>query len=340
VVLDQALSDSAKSPQPAGNTDSRPPRETTARGGTLSPVVRALSWPLYPFVAAILSIVRFAPRSVLPALGRGLGWCYRKLARRELRRARLSLRCVLGLPENEALDRLADAVLDHQAMAGVESVREFFRPGTAMLENPEQLRSFVADTELRSDRGVILVTAHLGSWELVGKWVAERADRSFYALARQSPFPAFTRLMVRTRRQTRMRILWAEDPGLVSRMRAALKAGDWLGFVMDQKPRDRGAVRVEFLGLPADFVTGPAIMAVRSQAAVVSAFAVRTGSLRYRMITRELLPAGHGLRSVQEVTELMAAEIARVIRLHPEQWCWNYRRWTQAELLRHLGVTS
>ena len=55
-------------------------------------------------------------------------------------------------------------------------------------------------------------------------------------------------------------------------------------------------------------------------------FFVSEGPMRYR-VSNVLLNKGHGIESEQEVTQIMATEIERVIKLYPEQWVWNYKRW-------------
>ena len=48
--------------------------------------------------------------------------------------------------------------------------------------------------------------------------------------------------------------------------------------------------------------------------------------MRYRVVSNVLLNKGHGIEG-EQVTQIMASEIERVIKLYPEQWVWNYKRW-------------
>ena len=71
-----------------------------------------------------------------------------------------------------------------------------------------------------------------------------------------------------------------------------------------------------------------ATLARRHDCAVISILGAREGPFHYRLVSRELVPTGHGEKDEHALTQLMASEIERVIRLYPEQWSWNYRRWS------------
>jgi lauroyl/myristoyl acyltransferase len=45
------------------------------------------------------------------------------------------------------------------------------------------------------------------------------------------------------------------------------------------------------------------------------------------MLVTEILSNQHDLTDEILITQKLASEIERVIRLYPEQWCWNYKRW-------------
>lgn len=186
----------------------------------------------------------------------------------------------------------------------------------------------------RSGRGLIVVTAHLGSWEFVARYTAQASAQVFYALAKPSKLPEMTLLMDRLRARMNTVILWTDQKQLLREMLKILKNGSCLGFVMDQKPEARIGPLVEFLGQTTEFVSGPAKLSIRQGSPVLAVFCMRIGPQRYRIIHEVIAGADHGQVDEILLTQKMATAIEKVIRLFPEQWLWNYKRWRSPP---HLG---
>jgi KDO2-lipid IV(A) lauroyltransferase len=109
-------------------------------------------------------------------------------------------------------------------------------------------------------------------------------------------------------------------------MLAALRHGDWLSFVMDQKPIGRQGPEVDFFGHKVAFVSGPAAMSIKTGAPILAVYCFRIGPARYRLKWEVIDPQGTK-KTVDTLTAELAHSIEGAIRLYPEQWCWNYKRW-------------
>ena len=213
-----------------------------------------------------------------------------------------------------------------QILVALETLLEVFFPGCITFEG---LKEFKAQIEsLEKDRqGQIVVTAHLGSWEFVGYLTSRVSQCKFYALAKPSKYRIATGLLDRMRKRMNILVLWTSGASAQKNMIKALKAGSWLGFVMDQKPMGRRGPQVKFWGQKTEFVGGPAQMAIKFKKPIVAVFCVRIGRLRYRIVTKKILDVGHECSDVGALTQTMADAIENVIKAYPEQWCWNYKRW-------------
>ena len=172
-----------------------------------------------------------------------------------------------------------------------------------------------------------MVSAHLGSWELIGYAASRISACKFYALAKPSKYKAVTALLDRMRRRMKILVLWTSGASAQKNMIRALKEGSWLGFIMDQKPMGRRGPKVDFWGHQTEFVGGPAQMAIKFKKPVLAAFCVRVGVLRYRLFTKKILDVGHNHEDIHSLTQAMASEIESAVKAYPEQWCWNYKRW-------------
>ena len=177
------------------------------------------------------------------------------------------------------------------------------------------------------NRPLILITAHIGNWELVGRYVSLSTKKTFYALAKPLRAKWLNVLLRNIRERLNIQILWTGKGNFQRLMLKILANKDAVGFVMDQKPEGRLGPKVEFMGKPAEFVAGPARFAIRYQCPVISVFCVRIGFLKYKILSNIILKPDHKKSNIEAVTQLFARELEPVIKAYPEQWCWSYKRW-------------
>jgi len=90
-------------------------------------------------------------------------------------------------------------------------------------------------------------------------------------------------------------------------------------------------VFVDYFGLPACTATGPAKVALRTDAAVVPAFTIwDPGLKKYRIHfdpALTLLRSGDEEADITANTALFTCVIEDYARRYPEQWLWLHRRW-------------
>ena len=86
-------------------------------------------------------------------------------------------------------------------------------------------------------------------------------------------------------------------------------------------------LEVNFFNQATKFVAGPAKLSIRTKAPVLAVFCMREGPWRYRIVHKVIAKPNHDEGSEVQLTQSMASSIEDAIRLYPEQWVWNYRRW-------------
>jgi KDO2-lipid IV(A) lauroyltransferase len=171
----------------------------------------------------------------------------------------------------------------------------------------------------------MVVTAHFGNWELLGA-VVSLLGYELAVLARDAQDPATASLVNAARNKLGMTVLGRDD---LNEMTSWLRQGKVLGVLPDQR-QARGGRILDFMGRPATTALGPAILALRTGAAVVPAFARRMPDGRFHVVFyRPLDPPSGPERSrlievyAQKINQAIGDEIAR----HPEQWLWLHDRW-------------
>jgi KDO2-lipid IV(A) lauroyltransferase len=175
-----------------------------------------------------------------------------------------------------------------------------------------------------SANGAMMVTPHLGNWELLGQVVAAHGVR-LCAVAQPIRNSWGARLVDRARRYHGLELIPVE--GAARGMLRAARAGKPIGMLMDQNTRlGEGGMFADFFGLPVATTRAPAALARRLELPVVVAACVREeGRLRVRSVRLPRPVSGYSNDS--ELTQALMAANEELIRAYPEQYAWMYRRW-------------
>ncbi len=169
-------------------------------------------------------------------------------------------------------------------------------------------------------RGVLLVTAHLGSLSLVGQVLALHRCPASVVVEPLHP-PALLDLLHGLRSAHGIRPLPA-GPGLLRAIQTALANNEVVGLVSDRDVLGNG-VEVTFFGAPTRLPGGAAGLALRTGAAVLPAFTARVARGRYRGWFEPPLAlerTGNVRADVQANTERVTRCLEAAIRRYPEQW--------------------
>jgi KDO2-lipid IV(A) lauroyltransferase len=173
---------------------------------------------------------------------------------------------------------------------------------------------------------LIVVTGHLGNWELGGAYVAARGV-PIDAVARHMANPLFDRYLTRTRERIGMSIIHDEEA--VKRVPRSLRSGRVVAFLVDQGAVGLASTWVPFFGRLAKTPRGPAVFALRLGAPIVFGAVVRRPSGRYMLTFEAIDPVETGDREV-DVDRIVAEytlTLERHVRRTPEQYFWHHRRW-------------
>lgn len=289
--------------------------------------MRAADLCLQGLLTLILALVRVVPPAWIEPLGAAFARVLQVLARKDVKRLRENVQRVYQLPPKSHFSAMFERqVFRHHIVCGLETIRILMEPDLIHLQGFDAFAALIRQSE-RAGKGHLLLTGHLGSWELCAYYGQKAATRPLSVLAKPPKRPALQQALEGFRANLGARVLWTDRKTLLRDMLGVLRRGEGLGFVMDQKPEGRRGPLVTFLGQPTPFVGGPAAMAVRTECAVISLFCVREGAFRYRLVSEALLDAGHGVADEQAMTQRFADVIDQAIRVYPEQWTWNYKRW-------------
>ena len=221
------------------------------------------------------------------------------------------------------LTRIGRASFQHLGMNFVESCVFFFRPPARLLSRVSVDGVPHVEAAHAMGRGILLLTAHFGNWELLAACHAlTRFPLS--VVVRPLDSPLYDGILERFRTRSGVE--------LITKRRAltdivdALRRGRMVGILLDQNASRREGVFVPFFGVPASTSKGMALIALRTGAPVLPVF------IRRRPDGRHVVDAGAPVPvppdgDVVAFTRAFNEAIEAAIRQAPEQWFWLHRRW-------------
>ncbi len=282
----------------------------------------------YWLIRALLAAARCLPISAGLKLGEACGSIAFALAARERRFALEALARAFPDASEEERRHLARASFRHLGRCAFElaAIRQIDPVISDWIEWPEADRRLL-ESALARGRGVVFVSGHVGSWELLARRVA-LAGFPASTIAKETTDWRLTELVERFRAQGKVESIWRGQQGAAKRMLRVLKAGGILGLLIDQDTRVQ-SVFVPFFGHPAATPRAAADLALRTGAPVVVGFCQRKRDGYYRLSMKEIFPVRTGDQESDAIalTSVLTKEIENAIRRSPSQWVWMHRRW-------------
>ncbi|HME92299.1 MAG TPA: lipid A biosynthesis acyltransferase [Myxococcaceae bacterium] len=283
----------------------------------------------YWAIRSSLSLLGLIPAKRAGRLGEAFGALAFALAGSERRKALEAIATAFPqLSEAARLD-LARRCFRHLGRCAFEMAcfREIDRAVESWVDWPQQEQELFRQAAARG-RGVVLVTGHVGNWELLGRRIAREGIAPFLAVAKEATDGRLTELVDGFRARAGVESIWRGQEGSAKRLLRALRSGHILTLLIDQDTRVQ-SVFVPFFGQPAATPRAAADLALRTGASVVVGFCQRDGGGRYHLSTEELKLDLSGDREsdATAVTAALTARIEAAIRRAPEQWVWMHRRW-------------
>lgn len=280
----------------------------------------------YLFYRVIAGAVRSASSSGLRRWGSRLG----TLARRVLRgRDRLAMRNLAAtFPEKSVAEcrEILDECWRHFGREALAAIRMQHVPIEEIPSHCRFVNEHVLEDAIAQGRGVVLLSAHYGAWEIAGLAIIALV-KNVHTVARPLDNEFLERDLALIRARTGVQV--------VDRKRAArslLKALAQKAVVVllpDQAVQAREGILVPFLGRPAWTTDAPAKLALRQQSPIVFAFCI-ADEAGHRLEFEEAIRIDQlddGEKNAAALTKRVNDVISRRIEARPELWLWMHDRW-------------
>jgi len=226
---------------------------------------------------------------------------------------------------------------------GRNSLRNFFRDvvemGYAYFIAPKALQQEIAvvgkehlEKALAKGKGVIVLSAHLGNFFLVGMRLAIEGYPT-HVLVNPPNNRYLGDYLTRLRLQADQKTIHAKPQQQAYRTLLQVLRQNELAVVIADEYRSGKGIYVPFFGRTVLARRGPATLALRTHAALIPVHLIREPSGGLRLILEpEIKPtrSGNIRADTAECTLRMTQWVERVVRSYPDQWNWMTVRWQDA----------
>ncbi len=257
--------------------------------------------------------------------GSGARGLYR-LGGKRIEYVRANLRLAFPDLDPEERDRIGRESYAHIAWNLVDVARATRWSAEQMASRVTIVGTEQIEAALARGKGALGLTLHLGSFELAVR-AAPVVGLPLIVVGRPFRNPLVRAWMNAHRTRTGAELI--EHRNVAPRILRALRKGRLVVFLNDQYSRRSLGVFVPLFGARCSTSAGPAILALRSGAAVIPCYMLREGPDRHRLTFLPPVdwePTGDREKDVEAATAACNAALEGIIREHPEQWMWSHRR--------------
>ncbi|MFH1992112.1 MAG: lysophospholipid acyltransferase family protein [Pseudomonadota bacterium] len=273
---------------------------------------------------AIFLASRYLPLSICRWLGKVVALIIYVFSNEDRKSLCVNLSMALGRPAGDPVVR--KTVRRLFANYGRYMVDFFLLPQLP----PHKVKKFFADIKgeeilksaLTKGRGAILLSAHVGNWEIGGSML--RLLNYPLAVVVMTHNTAATNALVNRLRQDKgIRVIAADQsPFAVVEVLRHLRNNGIVAMNGDRDYFGTGR-QVNFMGKKVNLPVGPVIMAMKSGAALIPAFVLQQPDGRYFGVLEEaiaLVSEGDRDEAVEKNLEITARIFEKYIRSYPDQW--------------------
>ena len=184
------------------------------------------------------------------------------------------------------------------------------------------------DNALKQNKGAIILSCHLGNWEMGGVTVAVMGyDISAVALTHKHK--NINQFFINQREKRGLKVI-SVGPIMKRCMSTLLKKGI-LALVGDRDFTNSGIV-LNFFGIPTSIPKGPVILSLKAGSPIVPGFLIREDRYKYKFIFDtpievKKIPDASEEEIIKRTMEQMVSVMEKYIRRFPEQWLVFRKFW-------------
>ena len=179
--------------------------------------------------------------------------------------------------------------------------------------------------------GVIVCLPHAGNWDHAGAYFCHKGIHLVTVAEHLKPEKLFLKFL--SYRQAMGMEVLPLDGRVLGTLAQRLRQGALVALVAD-RDLSRSGIDVTFFGGPARMPAGPALLAMKTSAPLITAFVSYTDSGIHIDFNEVAIPnSGSDEDRVLEVVQIMAKQFEDGISEHPQDWHMLQRIWTDGDFV-------
>jgi lauroyl/myristoyl acyltransferase len=187
---------------------------------------------------------------------------------------------------------------------------------------------------IKAKTGVIVAVPHAGNWDHAGAYFCAKGIRLVTVAERLKPEKLFLKFLA-YRQAMGMEVL-PLDGRVLGTLQERVEDGALVALVSD-RDLSRSGIEVEFFGGKARMPAGPALLALRTKAPLITAFVSYTDNGVHIEFRNIVLPSsGDENSKVQQIVQMTAKNFEDGISENPEDWHMLQRIWVDGDFKERL----
>ena len=310
----------------------------------LQPIISEL---LFLTIKSFIFVVRFTPRPIAITVGRILGlalWAlfpyYRKMVKVQMKSA-LGTAYSRFLPI-KAFMNFGIIPID---IIKFSYLNESEVKARLLVEGMENVASAVED-----GRAIMVINGHISNWEIIANVAIFIGSKLHIVMAVQRD-PKLESIFNDLRGRLHGVEVLPPKGGMVTTLIEALKRGENIGMMVDQRHQKRYGLICDLLGMPAITTPAPAFIALKGDAIILPVSASKGHGKTYNVRFAEpidprefgtvdekieKLRDGARTEAVQKISDAIQDWLTSVIRAYPDQWLWVHSRWVRRKYMKKI----
>ena len=195
------------------------------------------------------------------------------------------------------------------------------------------------DQAIASGRGVMLITGHIGNWEVLAH-LPRLMDIEFCVMADRRKDPLMESIVDSIRSRSGATILPPKGKALM--LIRELRKGRVIGILVDQRGKRGDKVFCNVFGMPAPTNPAPAFIAIKGDAIIVPVYAIKERG-KYMVCFDAPIDSRdftEGREGIFDLSQVMQTWVESIVRKYPTHWFWLHSRWTRRSDMRKIIKTG
>lgn len=174
---------------------------------------------------------------------------------------------------------------------------------------------------LKTQRPIIIQTAHYGNWELLSlAFAAKFGNISIVGRALDSQ--AINKILSKNRAQFHIQVI--DKKNALRPMLKALRQKRFLGVLVDQNTTVNEGIEVKFFNKKVMHSNALSIIAKKTNALIIPVFIQKNSNNYHSIIAYE--PLDINFHTTEEITQLQSNATQKIIESKPDEYFWFHRR--------------